>query len=342
MNDDDQRLDFEGLVVTGLGAIEEVRKLATDTHRLVVELTSTLGRAATRSVYSIWEQEVTAALGLEIEGKLPGGEHGAIAVRNSGGESKVLKVFPIESELTVRQGVQVAQRLRSKNVPVPEGLVVGAVAGKVFTLQDMVIGRVPLPFELSHARQLLEFWEVQLDVGADLALASDTTQWPEAAVNALTVGNPNLWCDHGPIRNMGDAAMTQVLDEISRLGSTVDPSLLRSNDALHWDASHRNVLAAGDKITAVIDWEAGMYGDSRLDLITMAFWASVYESDEVSSQAAETFREHVELRVSQPVRGWLAALLSVHQMWFVSRNRPDRVSFMLGNIEKHLAPMWRI
>ena len=46
-----------------------------------------------------------------------------------------------------------------------------------------------------------------------------------------------------------------------------------SRHLVHADLLHGNVLVAGDRITAVLDWGCSLYGDFLYDVAWMTFWA---------------------------------------------------------------------
>jgi aminoglycoside phosphotransferase (APT) family kinase protein len=45
-----------------------------------------------------------------------------------------------------------------------------------------------------------------------------------------------------------------------------------TTDAVHFDLSPGNIIADGDRITGVVDWQGVTSGDATFDLVTMAFF----------------------------------------------------------------------
>jgi Ser/Thr protein kinase RdoA (MazF antagonist) len=277
---------------------------------------------------------VAAQLGLTIEGRLAGGEHGALAAVDADGRPIVLKLFPVGRAARLAAALEVAAAVRARGVPVPDPYRSGVTADAAFTLQRRCRGEVPVVFGDEHAVQMLEFWEHHQ--GA----MSDDGEWPLAVVAALRRGDPDLDADHGPIRAAGGPAAA-LLDELVTLGADADPSVLSSTDAMHGDWHHHNVLVDGARVTTVFDWEAARAGDARGDLLYLAFWASVYAGTEVAEDATARLRAAVEARVEPAARRVLAGLIALQQLWFVAAHRPHRLAGMVERVERHLAPQWR-
>ena len=60
-----------------------------------------------------------------------------------------------------------------------------------------------------------------------------------------------------------------------RLTALVD-SLPIDRHLVHMDLLHWNVLVEGDRITSVLDWGCGLYGDYLYDLAWLIFWQPWY------------------------------------------------------------------
>ena len=275
-------------------------------------------------------ERVAAELGLVVVGKLSGGEHGALAVDAPDGRPLVLKVFPLGQRSRLAEALRVADRVRARGVPVPDPYWVGATKECAYTLQRRCDGEVPSLLEAPHAMQLLQLWRHQLDAvpaGGD---------WPERAVQALQVGDIELWAAHDPIRAVGGGAL-ELLEAIIAIGREADPAVLRRADAMHGDWHHRNVLVEGSIVTAIIDWESARAGDARYDLVLLNYWTDTYEGSGVSAAAAQQVRHTVAERVSPDARRLLAALVGLHQLWFVSVHRQERLDDTVDRVRRHLA-----
>ena len=279
------------------------------------------------------EELVARELGLEVIARLPGGERGALAVEALDGAALVLKVFALDEEIGLANALEVAARVRVLGVPVPDPYWTGATAGCAYTLQRRCDGRVPPVLEDAHAVQMLDFWATHQDA------IPEGDDWPERVVRALTVGDIELFAVHEPVLAAGGEAAV-LLGEIIGVGRSADPSVLRRTDAMHRDWHHRNLLTRGETVTAVIDWEAARAGDARFDLVLLNYWTSVYVGTGVSREAHERISSFTAARVEPDVRRVLAALVALHQLWFVSAHRTDRLDETVTRVRRELAPYW--
>ena len=280
------------------------------------------------------EDAVADDLGLTVVGPLTGGEHGAWAVVDADGQSFVLKIFPFAELDRLTLAVETASRLRRQGVPVPDPYRVGTSASASYTLQQHCDGEVPPILRDAHARQLLELWRCHVDA------VPEGSDWPDAVVRALTIGDPGLFADHAPVRAAG-GEVAALLDEIVHVGRTGDPGLLRGTDGIHGDWHHQNLLVIDDHVSTIFDWESARPGDARFDLVYLSFWADVFDGSEVEPAAAERIRTAAREVTDPPTRRLLAALLALHQLWFTTAHRPARIREAIGHVQQHLAPWWR-
>lgn len=276
---------------------------------------------------------VAAELGLEVLDLLPGGEHQAWAVRDAAGADLVLKVFAVADLERLATAVAIAGRVRARGVPVPERYEVGTAAGRAYTLQTRCTGAVPPRLEDVHARQLLGFWSAHRDA------VPEGSDWPERAVAALRLGDPALFADHAPVRAAGGEA-ADLLEAVIAVGHETTPSTLRGNDAMHGDWHHRNLLADGDQVTAIIDWEHAGAGDARLDLVLLGYWARTYDGIGVAPEAAARIGTAVDEHVEPEARTPLSAFVALHQLWFVCAFRPERIDETVEQVRRGLSPRW--
>ena len=272
-------------------------------------------------------------LGLDVIARLPGGERGALAVEASDGASLVLKVFSLHEESNLANALEVAARVRVRGVPVPDPYWMGTTSARAYTLQRRCDGTVPPVFEDAHAAQMLDFWETHRDA------IPEGGDWPERVVRALLAGDVELFAVHEPVLAAGGEAAL-LLGEIIDVGSSADLSALRRTDAMHRDWHHRNLLVRGETVMAVIDWEAARAGDARFDLVLLNYWCDVYVGSGVSRQAHARISSFTAARVEPNARRVLAALVALHQLWFVTAFRPERLDETVTRVRRELAPYW--
>ena len=280
------------------------------------------------------QDAVADELGLELQHLLTGGEHGAWAVCDATGTRLVLKVFPRDEHPRLTEAIALANRLRSRGIPVPNTYRAGATASAAYTLQTWCDGGVPPLFLDTHARQLLELWQLQLDAAPALG------PWPSDVRRALTVGAPDFFADHTPLRDAG-GPVAALLDEIVAVGHGGDIGALRAGDVVHGDWHHQNLLVTDDRVTTVFDWESARAGDARLDLVYLNFWADVFEGIEFEPAAVERIRAAVDTYVEPAARRLLSALIALQQLWFIAAHRAHRIDEVIEWTDRHLAPVWR-
>jgi aminoglycoside phosphotransferase (APT) family kinase protein len=278
-------------------------------------------------------EEVASQLRLRVIGPLAGGERGATAVTASDGTESVLKTYPLDEYNRLVEAQHVASVVRGRGVPVPDPSTVGTTSTRAYALQRRCAGDLPIPFTDDHARQLLEYWDAFADA------IPNGSDYPERVVRALQHGDRDLYAVHEPLRE-GGTETTDILERIIGIGSDADASLLRRTDAMHGDFHHRNLLVDGATVTAIIDWESARAGDARYDLVLLDYWTHVYEGSGVDPQASARVRTHTDASVEPRARRLLAALVALHQLWFVTAFRRERVAETLENVERHLVPHW--
>ena len=108
---------------------------------------------------------------------------------------------------------------------------------------------------------------------------------------------------------------------------------------MHRDWHHRNLLVRGETVTAVIDWEAARAGDARLDLVLLNYWCDVYVGSGVSREAHERVSSFTAARVEPDARRLLAALVALHQLWFVCAWRPERLEETVTQVRGAAGPL---
>lgn len=80
---------------------------------------------------------------------------------------------------------------------------------------------------------------------------------------------------------------------LDRLHSLL-PYVSEDRHLIHSDLLHFNVLVAGDRISAVVDWGCSLYGDFLYDIAWIVFWAPWYPAwrgIDFKGESARHFRE---------------------------------------------------
>ena len=107
---------------------------------------------------------------------------------------------------------------------------------------------------------------------------------------------------------------------------------------MHGDWHHRNVLVEGSIVTTIIDWESARAGDARYDLVVLNYWTDTYEGGgRREHRGHATGAAHGDPHVPPDARRLLAALVGLHQLWFVDAHRQERLDDTVDRVRRHLA-----
>jgi len=131
----------------------------------------------------------------------------------------------------------------------------------------------------------------------------------------------------------------QIYDEARTVIDQTDPSHFRSGDIVHHDFHHRNFLTADGQITAVIDWEGAITGDSRIDLCELA-WASRPGSPTRSPEADRITSAALAAEVEPTIAQGIAAGRAIEKLAFGLRSGEPTLSTVLASVTGHLRPQW--
>jgi Phosphotransferase enzyme family len=88
-------------------------------------------------------------------------------------------------------------------------------------------------------------------------------------VDLYLTGDGPGFCLHSPLREHSDR--TRALHRWIAAVGAWSPRCLAGQDAVHCDFQPSNILADGDRITGIVDWDGAGRGDRRLDLVTLRF-----------------------------------------------------------------------
>jgi len=196
------------------------------------------------------------------------GEQGAFALLDAAGEAFALKVSGNRSEVARLQVVaaQVAQ-LRDHGYPAPRYVLVGATTTHAYSVQAALPGAPLRRVSAAQLPQLLALNALQ----AGQALSADDDPWPGPVVTPTLEGGPG-YCLLEPMRaySVETAALLDRLQAIVRCGATL---ALPQGDLVHFDFTPLNILATGERISGVIDWDGICAGDRAFDLVTLLFYS---------------------------------------------------------------------
>ncbi|NUR95252.1 MAG: phosphotransferase [Kribbellaceae bacterium] len=195
-------------------------------------------------------------------------EHGAggTSLARLDGEPVVVKAWLTtrEREQTLNTGLNCANIMADRSVPIPRLLERGIVGNYSYLLYEYVEGEWPARVDPNLADQMLALTELQRDA----APRSDPDS-PAHVARMISDGDPSL--DIHPERLRTHAQGQAILRATQAALDTCDPRHLRSKDVVHGDFAPENLLVNGGQISAVIDWEQSRTGDVAFDLAGMIY-----------------------------------------------------------------------
>ncbi len=264
----------------------------------------------------------------ELVGRLSGGETGAYEVRcRADGLRQVLKwETQYESQLLRRDGVELAECLRTEaGWPVPPQRVV-EVPGCLFVLQDFMAGEPVHTITSELVDEVLDLHGRRLGLGA----GRSGKPWAERLIRTLVVGGRG-YCRHESLRRY-DARTAALVQEIEEIGRQVGPDDFSGNDIVHWDLHPGNLLTQDGALSAVIDNDFCVVGDAAFDLVMLALGSgAVHCAPGVRRNLFD-----VALDPLPPVRrrAYLGHLFIRLLDWPIRRGSADEVEYWLSQVTR--------
>jgi hygromycin-B 4-O-kinase len=188
---------------------------------------------------------------------------------------------------------------------------IGEALGGFYAVSERVHGRFLNALTGDEMRACLPGLLATLDAArrADVSASSGYGVWdatgnaPHAswadALTAIGVDSPTHrthgWRERMAASHVGIGQFDEALACLRSLAA----SMPAGRHLLHNDLLASNVFVEGDRITGVIDWGCGMYGDFLYDLALLAFWAQWLDGWRGIDFAAEAERYYggIELHV---------------------------------------------
>jgi len=104
--------------------------------------------------------------------------------------------------------------------------------------------------------------------------------WHQEAVNTVLFGGEG-YCLQSSLQQYSASTAT-LLSDLQRLVSAHQDTPHRTNDVVHADFQHSNILVHDHRITGVVDWDAVHAGDCVFDIATLLIYS--YDDREVREQ----------------------------------------------------------
>lgn len=221
--------------------------------------------------------------------KYPDGEQGAFVVTDHLNRRWVLKWAPGDRNLQWMQGAKaVTDLLRGLNYPAPSYLLIGKIPEGIYSIQSMLPGSPLRTLAPTLLPRLLELNELQ--VGRAIAGRKD---WHREVIDTVLVGGDG-YCLHASLQQHSQGT-ADLLHTLQSLVIAHQDELHRTNDIVHADFQHSNILIHDEQISGIVDWDGSFAGDCTFDIATLLFYS--YDVVEVREQLWEYALERVSLKL---------------------------------------------
>lgn len=183
---------------------------------------------------------------------------------------------------------RIAAAFSSPALPVPRMVAIGKAFGGFYAITERAAGDFLEDADAAQMRRVLPALFAALDAARSVDLSRSTgygtvditgdapyPNW-QAALLAVARDDPRHrthgWRERLDASPYGLAAF----DAASACMASLAARCPNDRHIIHSDLLNRNVLIAGDHITAVLDWGCMMYGDFLYDIAWLTFWAPWY------------------------------------------------------------------
>ena len=205
-----------------------------------------------------------------------------------------------------------AARYAGPALPIPRVIELGEAFGGYYAISERVFGRYIDDVDGAQMRALLPSLFAALDAArlADLAGTSGYGGWGadgsapykswRAALLDVAGDRPtdrtHGWHERLKASSVGDGPFQEAYGHLVELAERVP----EERHLIHSDLLHYNVLVEGDRVTGVLDWGCGMYGDFLYDLAWLCFWKPWYSAWQGIDFQAEALRHYASIGLDVP------------------------------------------
>jgi len=202
---------------------------------------------------------------MSIAGPSPGGDtRAAFIVADPAGRRMLLK-WGAGPEFRAADAAAVVNRLKAAGYPVEGFQYCGSDSGISYTVRPWIEGRA-IGAELPrHLESVLALNDLHAGAAPDLPAGFRET------LVASVIDGFRDWCVLDSLRNHS-ADSAALLAELQMIVRRCERAEFRTDDAVHFDFHHGNILVDDGGIAGVIDWEGCRAGDRAFDLATLLYY----------------------------------------------------------------------
>ena len=219
---------------------------------------------------------------------------------------------------------RLAARYACPALPIPRVVALGAACGGYYAIAERVFGGYLDDVDETQMRALRPALFAALDATrrADLAGttgyglwgADGTAPYPSwrAALLAVATDQPATrthgWRARLAASSVGLGPFEAAYGHLQALADRV-PEV---RHLIHSDLLHYNVLVEADRVTGVLDWGCGMYGDFLYDLAWLCFWQPWYPAWQRIDFREEAMRHYAAIGLDVPDFGARLRCCQIH------------------------------
>jgi hygromycin-B 4-O-kinase len=248
-----------------------------------------------------------------------GGNVSDVAQLGAGVWSKAFAFRRLGCDYVIRFGAhqedfakdRLAARYACPALPIPRVVELGEAAGGYYAISERVFGGYIDDVNETQMRALLPSLFAALDAArlADLSGttgygawgADGTAPYPSWRAALLDIANDRP-ADriHGWRERLVTLVGVEPFEEAYGRLQTLADCVPEECHLIHSDLLHYNVLVEADRVTGVLDWGCGMYGDWLYDLAWLCFWQPWYPAWQRIDFRAEATRHYASIGLDVP------------------------------------------
>jgi hygromycin-B 4-O-kinase len=207
---------------------------------------------------------------------------------------------------------RLAARYAGPALPIPRVVELGEAFGGTYAISERVFGGYIDDVDETQMRALLPSLFAALDTArlADLSKTTGYGAWDaggiaphpswRAALADVAYDRPgdriHGWRERLAASPLGIGLFEEAYAHLLALAGRVP----EERHLIHSDLLHYNVLVEAHRITGVLDWGCGMYGDFLYDLAWLCFWQPWYPAWQSIDFRAEARRHYAAIGLDVP------------------------------------------